>query len=997
MYFVQGSDLILGVFIYRMRIGLFFTFIFWTQIFAQNFSKPEEVFRTNGEWAKKTLSEMSLDQKIGQLLMVPAYTTNNSMYNKAQIDKFISDYQIGGIIFMQGSPRKQAEHANEFQTKSKIPLLVGQDSEWGLNMRLDSCIKYPRNMALGALDNDSLLFDFGQEIARQCRAVGVHVNFAPVVDVNNNPKNPVIGTRSFGDNKHNVTQKSLMVMQGMQSKGVIATAKHFPGHGDTNVDSHIDLPVIKHSRQRIDSLELYPFTHMIKHGCMAMMVAHLYIPSLDPTPNQPSTMSKPIVQGMLRDSLGFQGLIFTDAMNMGGVTKFHKTGDAELKALKAGNDVLLFPGDVPLVVARIKEAVQKGEITENEIDNHVYRILLAKEWLNLHNQKLVAVDSVYKVLYSRNAKLLQTKLQKKSTSLIKNYQNTIPIKDLENKKMICVQMGKSEPSEFYKTLSTYASVDFLYFNENEDLALIKKKLLGYDYIFFGLYNIGKSAADRYNLTTPGIELVCEAALFNSKTVLCVFGNPYVLQFFGQESAIIVSYDEEANGQIAAAEAIFGGVAPEGLLPVNIPGKFKERAWYINDIQRFKFSEPEDVGVDYGVLSKIDTAVAHYIKVNAMPGCQILAIRGNSIIWHKGYGYCEYDTNSPPIDPLHVIYDLASVTKVASTTLAIMHLYDQKKISIYSPVSQYLPQLTNTKVGKIQIIDLLQHKSGLPAWESFWLKTLNKNNLDTSVVHFSPSDSFSIMIAEGLWLKNSFPEILWKVLPKVKPKKNPGVEYSDLGMIILAKIIEVVVKEPIDSYMQKNFYTPMGMDHTTFQPYQRKSKFITPPTEIETFFRKRKIQGVVHDPNAAVLGGISGHAGLFSNIYDLGKLLLMIKNDGTYGGHCYLDKQTVQYFTSKTYAKSRRGLGWDKPETSKDKESPVPDDASSSTFGHLGFTGTSVWVDPEFDIVYVFLSNRTFPNAAKNKIFTSESVRVQMMDLIYRGIKKHKQNLLNKSK
>lgn len=979
-------------------VGSFFLTVGWVIFFivqglnAQIIEKTEDLFSVKGNWARAVLEKMTLEEKIAQLIMIPAYTgTQNS--NLKVVEETIKKYKIGGIIFMQGSPVRQAEHANYFQKISDIPLIMSQDAEWGLSMRLDSCVRYPKNMTLAAIEDDSLLYQYGQELATQLRAVGVHINFAPVVDVNNNPNNPVIGYRAFGEDKHNVTQKALMMMQGMQKNGVIAVAKHFPGHGDTDTDSHLELPLIPHNRERLDTLELYPFKHMIDYGVMGVMVAHLYIPALDNTPNLPSTFSPKVVQNLLKDSLHFKGLVFTDALNMGAVTKYYQSGDIELNALLAGNDILLFSENIPNAIAKIKKAIQNGQISEQEIHQRVYKVLLAKEWLKLHENKFVDTQEVYKVLNARNAQWLVSKLYKKSITLVKNENRLLPIKEL-NKKFAYVQLGNGGgQSVFLRTLRIYTKIDEIKIPQEANAQTFqnyKNILQNYDYIIIGVYKMNGKDKNLYGFTSSAYEILNEIQkLEKPKKIVSVFGSPYLLNVLDQQEAIIIAYEEVKECQEGIAEVIFGGLVPEGKLPIYIP-KFSKRPLYFNSIQRLQFAEPEEVGMDFYTLSKIDTAIHHYIKHKAFPGASVLVIRQNKIVYAKAIGKSEFVKTSRDLDPLYTIYDLASVTKIVATTLGIMHLYEEQQINLYAPLGRYLTELKDYPVGKLRLIDLLTHTSGLPPYENFWTATLKNGKSDPEMVSSTPKEGFTIPLTEKIWVHQRFDTIFWDRIKKVKIQKKPDLVYSDLGMILLGKVIEKVSGLSLSEYVKIHFYEPMGMYNTFFQPYQQPldTNYIIPPTEIDSYWRKQKIQGYVHDPNAAIMGGIAGHAGLFSNIYDLGKYGLMLKNGGEYGGICFLDAATIKYFTSQNKHKFRRGLGFDKPEPNKNKISPTCSQASLDTYGHLGFTGTALWIDPEYDLVFVFLSNRTYPNT-KNPLFNNESVRSQIMSLLYRAIDNYK--------
>lgn len=972
----------------RMRIPYFIVAICLgvvQSLFGQSLNQIQDLFPVRGEWAKTTLQKLTIDEKIAQLIMVPAYTGKNNS-NFKEVETLIKEYKVGGVIFMQGGPVRQAEYANHFQKISDLPMLMAQDAEWGLSMRLDSCISFPKNMTLAAIQDDSLLFLYGALLAKQLKAVGVHVNFAPVIDVNNNPRNPVIGVRAFGDNKHNVTQKGLMLMQGMQKNGVIAVAKHFPGHGDTDKDSHYELPVINHSLQRLDTVELYPFKHLIDYGCMGVMVAHLMVPKLDPTPHLPSTLSPLIVQKLLKDKLNFQGLVFTDALNMGAVTKYFQNGEAELQAFLAGNDILLFSQNIPQAIQKIKTAIEQGKITEKDLDERVLKVLLAKEWLQLHQERLVNIQETYKILHERNAYVLASKLYKKSITLVKNEQRTIPIPHT-NKKFAYIALGKNPNPKLLNALRVYTKIDDFKWEAFASPTLLQKQLESYDYVLFSVFNGAKNEFTDAEL----LKKIKTLQALKSKKIGMVVGSPYILEHFGQEEAILIAYENVEPCLTGLAEVVFGGLLPEGKLPIDIP-QFRKRAWYFNTIQRLQFAEPEEVGLDFHTLAKIDTALQYYIQKEALPGAAVLIMKDNKIVYAKGTGYTEFDTLSPPADPLYAIYDLASVTKIVATTLCVMNLYENQQINLYAPIGRYLTELRDAPIGKCKIIELLQHTAGLPPFENFWTATLINGKSNPLMVSNQPSKEFNIPLTESIWVHHSFDSIFWQRLKNVKVAKKKEFVYSDLGMILLGKMIERVTGKSLYEYASLTFYEPMSMYNTFFQPYKQKlqAPFYIVPSEIDTYWRKQRIQGYVHDPNAAIMGGIAGHAGLFSNAFDLAKYAFMLLNNGEFANNCFLDATTIEYFTNAASSKYRRGLGFDKPEHNKNKVNPVCEQASLDTYGHLGFTGTALWIDPQYSIVYIFLSNRTFPNT-KNPLFNQESVRIQIMSLIYRAMDNFKKN------
>ena len=960
--------------------------------------------KIKGSWAMETLKSMTLDEKIGQLFMLAAYSNKDAGHENT-IEKYVREEGLGGLIFMQGGPARQIKLIKRYQAAAKVPLMIAQDSEWGLSMRLDSTLRFPRNMTLGAISDDSLLFTYGYELGRQCRAVGVHVNFAPVVDVNNNSENPVINDRSFGENRENVSRKSIMLMQGMHAAGVIACAKHFPGHGDTDIDSHKDLPVILHDRARLDSIELFPFRQMIQAGVPSVMVAHLYIPSLDDTPNQASTLSPKIINDLLVEEMGFKGLIFTDALNMQGVAKYYSPGEVDLKALLAGNDILLFSQDITKAREKIKAAIEKGNITEQEIDEHVFKILMAKEWLNLPaefakkgvktdgNPSTVGLNAGKGVGYNINglpAKMLKQKLYEAAITVPINQNRVLPLQNLDKRKIAYVQIGGRDPSPFLETLQKYSSVEGFFLPSVPDLSarkMVLEAMKGYNTLIVGLGDMNKYASRGFGISSTAREMIGDLRSQDSELILTVFGSPYSLKYFGEENAIVVAYEDDPDAQIAAAEAIFGGIVPTGALPVSASGSLREgMGKSYRQADRIAFGIPEQMGLDSRILNRIDSIALAAIKMEATPGCAILVMRGNRIVYDKAFGNTVYK-GGKPVDPMGTIYDLASVTKVTATTMATMRLVHEGAIDLEKSVSDYLPGLEMTDKAGIKVKNLLMHNAGLRSWIPFYLDTydsLDRRKLDTTIYSKIPTEKYCVPITDGLYMCRDWQDSIWiKVINSGLPNGNKVV-YSDLGLIMMGKIVETVTHTSLDRYVDSLFYQPLGMNNTFFNPGLCNQGNLCAPTELDDKWRKNVVQGFVHDQASAMLGGVSGHAGLFSNVYDLAKLLMMVNNGGWYGGEKYLDGKTIRQFTAKQLDNSRKGLGWDKPQDDTAKSNPASDFASSNAFGHTGFTGTCVWVDPDYDLVYIFLSNRTFPNANNRKLIT-EGTRTKIMDVIYQSM------------
>ena len=973
----------------KIRFALFIPFILICFGFITKTSSQDPLFYdSKSHWADSVMKTLSPEERIAQLFMVAAYS-NKDKTHVNEIKKLVKQYKIGGLIFFQGGPARQAILTNQYQALSKVPLFVAIDAEWGLSMRLDSTTRFPRQMTLGAIQNDSLIYNMGEEIARQCKRMGMQINFAPDVDINNNPLNPVIGTRSFGENKYNVTKKALMYMKGMQNNGVLANAKHFPGHGDTDSDSHKTLPTIKSSRARLDTLELYPFRELISQGLGSMMVAHLSIPALDTTPNQPSTLTKKIVTGLLKDTMAFKGLVFTDALNMKGVSKFYKPGEVELKALLAGNDVLLFPEDVPTAIKKIKTAIDSGLVSQSEIDERCLKILKAKDWSGLSRYSKIKTKNLYKDLNPISADVLNRKLTEASLTLLQNKNDIIPIQHLDSVKIASLSLGYKDMTIFQQTLSNYAEIKHFGLDKEAKKSAydtVMNELKNYNLVIVHLGNTNNKPDKDFGLT-PQVMNLLKALMQQTRVIVNVAANPYILAKMDSiqfADGIVMSYEDNDLSETYAAQLIFGGVAATGKLPVTASSYFKLGTGITTKAVRFKYTIPEELGIDSKVLSKIDTIAMKGIKDKVYPGCQVLVAKDGAVIYQKSFGHHTYDKKIKVKND--DLYDLASVTKIAASTPCIMKLSDEKKINVDEKLVTYLPLLAGTNKENIVIREMMAHQAGLKDWIPFWTKTVDKGMYKKGIYSTSADDVFTKRVAENLYINKFYEDSMYTQIIASPVKEKGKFLYSDLGYYFLKKIIEQKTSMTEDAYTYKTFYAPLGLKTMGYKPRDRFEMDRIIPTENDKKFRKQLIHGDVHDQGAAMLGGVGGHAGLFSDANDLAVLMQMYMNNGMYGGKRYIDSITVSRFTRCQYCfENRRGIGFDKPEMSAGKESPVSLSCNPESFGHSGFTGTLTWADPVNGTVYVFLSNRVNPDADDNKLAKS-GIRTKIQQVIYDAVK-----------
>ncbi|MBQ0733001.1 serine hydrolase [Aquimarina celericrescens] len=965
---------------YISFIILLITSVIYPQQESPLFTEDQEAQK---RWVDSVYNTMTLKEKVGQLFMVDILSSKPKK-DTDKIKKLIQEYHIGGVIFSKGGPNRQAKLNNEYQSLSKIPLLIGMDAEWGLAMRLDSTQAFPWNMTLGAIQNNDLIEETGRQIARHCRRLGVHINFAPVVDINTNPKNPIIGNRSFGEDKEEVTQKSLAFMKGMQKEGVIATAKHFPGHGDTDSDSHKTLPTIDFDAKRIDSVELFPYRKLIDEGLSSVMVAHLNIPSLESRYGYPSSISKNVVTTLLQDSLKFKGLIFTDALNMNGASGFKDPGDIDLAAFLAGNDILLISEDVPLASQKIISAYYSKIITEERLAHSVRKILLAKYKVGLNKYQPVETAYLYEELNSVKNEVLHHELVENSLTIIKNARATLPIKNLDLKKVAYVSLGDDSGEAFYEQLNKYTKVDWIKAGQLSDMM---EQLRNYNYIVIGFHKSNTSPWATYKFTDKELVWLYEIARLNT-TVLNIFARPYAaLDMLSTTNfeGIVMAYQNSSVAQEKAAQLLFGAIEAKGKLPVSVGEEFPVGTGIeTRSLKRLTYGLPESVGVNSYRLSRIDSIVNRALEEKMTPGLQLIIARKGKVIFNKNYGYHTY--NKLRKVKGSDIYDLASLTKILATLPLTIELKDKGLISLDSRVGELLPSFNDSNKKDITVRSMLSHYARLRAWIPFYLKTLDTitQKPDKKYYRNRFSEDFNIEVTNNLYLRSDMKDSLMQRIKDSELRTKLRYKYSDLPYYLLKTYIEDHYGNTLNDLTQQHFYRPLGATNTTFLPLKRFKKKRIVPTENDQVFRKEIIHGYVHDQGAAMFGGIGGHAGLFSNANDVAKIMQMYLNGGYYGGKQYFKSQTLEEFNTCYYCDKdvRRGVGFDKPQLGD--IGPTCGCISMTSFGHSGFTGTFTWADPEEEIIYVFLSNRTFPDSANRKLIAND-IRSEIQRVIYEAI------------
>ncbi|MCD4682630.1 MAG: serine hydrolase [Bacteroidales bacterium] len=979
-----------------MRGSLFLLILFFFMLFmkVEGFASLPENDSVADNWVDSVMSSLNLDEMIAQLMMIRTYSNKDKAYY-TKIENIIKTYNIGGLCFFQGGPVRQAKLTNHYQPVAKTPLLIAIDAEWGLGMRLDSTFSFPFQMTIGAIKDNNLVYDMGTEIARQLKMLGVHINFAPVIDINNNPLNPVINSRSFGENRNDVADKGIAYMKGLQDNGIIATAKHFPGHGDTDSDSHYTLPIINQTTERLDSLELYPFKELINHGLGGVMVAHLFVPELDSSKNKPTTLSKLVVTDLLKDSLNFEGLVITDALDMKGVTSFHQPGEIEVKAFLAGNDILLLPQDVKVAISGIKKAIESDIIIESDIEERCRKILKYKHIAGLDDYSPVTTDSLYERLNNVRNELITRKIYESAITVVHNNDDLLPLRNLDTLKIATLSIGSPEINPFQSMLSNYCKIDhynILKTFSEKKAASILKKLSEYNLVITSIHNTNIYPHKNFGITAQSIDFINKIADSN-KVVLSLFASPYSLEQFPDPEkleAIILGYQDNKISNEIAAQILMGSVDASGNLPVTTSDNYPVKSGIpINSINRLKYTIPEEVEIASQDLLKIDSIVLHNIKERAIPGCQILIAKEGKVVYQKSFGYHTYKKGNFVKNT--DLYDLASITKVAATTLSIMKLQDEKMVDIDHKLVWYLPYLRETNKEDIIIREMMAHQARLKPWIPFYLNTIIDNKLDKDLYSSVFDEDHTVEVARNLYISENYKYSIYDSIVTSKLRKRRNYKYSDLGFYLLKQSIENLTNQPLQKYVEESFYIPLGLQTMCFNPLEKFQLKNIIPTEKDDYFRDQLIHGYVHDPGAAMLGGVSGHAGLFSNANDLAILMQMLLQGGSYGGKEYLNSNTISQFTKMQFPlnENRRGIGFDKPDPNERDDGPTCESVSDLSFGHTGFTGTYAWADPEYNLIYIFLSNRIHPTAKNTKLIKMNT-RTEIQQVIYDAILKQQE-------
>lgn len=944
-------------------------------------------------WADSVFGTLTEDERIAQLMVIRTSSPGKdgkALFYDSLTDVLVSKYNVGGVCLFQGTPLEQAALLNRIQKMAKTPIMVTVDGEWGLGMRFAGIRSFPYQLTMGAINDAELVYRVGRAMAEQCRRMNIHVNYAPVVDINNNPMNPVIGYRSFGENREKVAAYGVRIMQGLQDFGVMACAKHFPGHGDVNVDSHYDLPVIAKSIQQLDSLELYTFNALFRAGVGSVMVAHLSIPAIDNTANKPTSLSYSNVTGLMRNRMGYAGLTFTDALEMKGVAKYYPGGEAAVESLVAGNDMLCLPADVPATIEAVKKAIAANKLSWADVNQKCIRVLIAKYQYVAGRTGTIDTTNLERDL-NMQVPVLRKAVAEKALTVLQQSPGQKPLPE-DATDVLHVQVGGREEGALAGLLRARgAKVVLMGLNGSGSAEVLKAaNSKSIKQVMVTVQGLGRNPATRFGLGDTALQAI-ESLAQTANSTLVLMGNPYALGVLDKApfENITVAYEDDPVFQGVVYDWLTGLFQAEGTLPVSV-GKYKAGQGITAGVA-LQRAAPESMGMNAKVLSGIEAVARQGIDSAAYPGCVVTVLRKGKIVYQQNFGYTTYERTEPVGNS--TVFDLASVTKISATNMAVMKLYEEGKLDLEAPVGKYLPWLNGSGKEGITIKNMLMHQSGLVSFIPFYREVIDSTGTPLKK-WFSQKRKrkYRIPVTEKLFMRGRWNDTLYSRIKTSKQiEQGTKYVYSDNNFILLAEVVKAITGKPIDAYAAETFYRPLGLATTRYKAFEAFDHRQMAPTENEKQFRQGLLWGYVHDPGAAMFGNVAGHAGLFSNATDLATLYQMTLNGGKLGSVTLLQKNTVDLFTAYNSSISRRGFGFDKPEKGNDTlavEKRYPASyPSPQTYGHTGYTGTCVWVDPQYDLVYIFLSNRVHPMGGENTKLARMNIRGRIQDIIYESMKK----------
>ena len=950
-------------------------------------------------WVDSVYRSLTLEQRVGQLICMRANQPDKPFYES--VGEYIKKYNIGGVCFFRADMNDQLRQTNEWQALAQTPLMVSIDAEWGLAMRVRNTVAYPYQMTLGAVTDNELIYRMGQQVAEQCQRMGIQVNFAPVADVNSNAKNPVIGMRSFGENPKNVGEKAAAYALGMQSKGMITTMKHFPGHGDTDTDSHLTLPTVNRSYEEVKDVELAPFRYLIERGVNGAMVGHLYFPAIEKVENTSSSLSKGVVTDLLKKEMGFEGLIFTDGLDMKGVSQTIPADSVSYVAFLAGNDVLILPHDVSKAIQQIKEGAQHDTAIAARLEESCKKILKYKYRAGLNRYQPIAVNSLSQSLNSQEYLDLRKQLFGEAVTMLRNEDEVIPLK--ADKKVAVVTIGKGGYAKNMLAALAEMGISLKSYSVSKENAADAKAWLpdleAYDLVVVNVMQTSIYASKDFGINDATVEFFNKLVAQND-VILNLFACPYALDKFRINNSVkglLVAYQDEDEAFDAVVSILTGKKGAHGLLPVST-AKFKCGDGIVKELTPegpsaiLPVPRPGSLSIDQIPLPKgsikpqyerqLDSIAKLGIEKGAYPGCQIVAMKDGKAVYDKCFGTFTYGSGNRVVP--EDVYDIASLTKIFASTLAMMKLYEDGLLDLQKTMGDYFPYLNGSDKGAIKLIDILTHQSGMKAWIPFHNSLIGEDGLKMEFFKNQIDETHTVRVAENLYLVNDYKEVIIDSIMK-SPMKEKKYVYCDMGFYFVPELVKQLTNKSLEEYLHEKFYDPMHLTSIGYQPLHWRTRETIIPTENDQLFRKQLLWGDVHDQVASLMGGVSGHAGLFANAHDLAVITQMLLDGGKFEGKQLLKPETIQYFTTAPFYSegNRRALGFDKLPVDKKGPSTASKSASMASFGHTGFTGTFVWADPENDLLIVFLSNRVHPTAEPNNL-SRLNIRTLLHDVLYQA-------------
>ena len=954
------------LFLFQYVLG---TFVFGQSALPNATSFPPRL--PQAQWVAQVLDTLTLDQKIGQLFWIPYSGT----VDLQDIESLVRKYHLGGIIFQDFSTDPLARLTHQLQQGASVPLLFGANNLLASTSSSQRKLSPVKPATLGAIQDTDYLYTAGGDVAKQYRARGIHLNFSPTVAIGFEASEQPLATR-FAENPAVSLARGITYMQGMIDDGLIPSFRRLPA--ETTAQNTQAGLAERRKRKHLHDLR----------GSLVAQVGR--IQQREPLFN-PVDISIPTstYQPSLPEFLLLNGLVFSESLSE--LSK--KQEELLLEALRAGNDVLYDVSNVPAAIQTVRQALKAGDISQEAIDRKVAKQLQLKYQAGLD---YLPADTIAKARQSdiNRTLLRKQQLYEEAITIVRNEKRLLPVRTLDTLTFAALTITDhpEQTQSFQESLNHYA--DFAHYtipqrSERFDYEEVYERLRRYDHIVVGIHD---SDSNKRRLLPKKTLAFLKFLHEETALTLVVFDKPEQLRDVEHFSTLVCAYENDSLAQWVVPQILFGGRAAKGALPSRVSRKLPvgtgERT---ETLGRLVYTVPEAVGLNADTLQLIDTLANWAIREQATPGCQVLVARNGAVVFSKSYGYQTYDSLLPINN--QTIYDIASVTKVAATTQAMMFLQERGAIKLDNKLSSYLPELYNTDKRNITVREAMLHRAGLRSYVPFWQMTRDKYGLHTELYRFSVETDFTNQIASGLYATPSLRDSLWQWTIQSKMVKQRGrrlswkpnysYRYSDLGFYMLHRLIEQVTQQPMDVFMEQNFYAPLGLQTLTYQPLCKFSQLRIAPTEEDKLFRNSLVRGTVHDEGAALCGGVAGHAGLFSNAHDLAVLMQMNLQDGYYGGTRYLQPGTVARFSTRQFNDSRRALGWDKPEYIRDG-GPTAPEAPFSSYGHLGFTGTSVWVDPKYNLVYVFLSNRVHPDARNTKLLT-EGIRTKIQSVVYRAM------------